>query len=282
MHLLSLAWPQTLRLHASPSFTFTSFPPAQPSLLRGLGPLEASRAWTFVVLRVPGPLYPRVHYKAPQKGRDKGSEVHRIQPGCRARPNSGTAWPHSVSPRGDQQGPCTADLPVSHSRRRRVLVSEHRVTQGASLGTPGSLAVWKHGRRGGVRTGLGTQSLCCSSAWTSSRWASSSFPTQVQKDPRQPLTQQFTCQLPTCQVFAKTKTLKMCSPGSRTLPSPAPVSPGGLAASRAPEGFAFFLCNQILTSFAGLCSVMAFSSVPPEKFVSFCINNKSVEMYFLK
>lgn len=49
---------------------------------------------------------------------------------------------------------------------------------------------------------------------------------------------------------------------------------GGYSSVRR-DGFAFLLCNQILkTRFTGLHSTMAFCYVPPEKFVSFCINNK--------
>lgn len=251
----------------------------------GLGTREASRAWLAAVLRVPGPLHPRVHCKAPQRGRDTGPDVHGAQPGCRARPDGGPAWPpHPGSPGGDQRGPCTAGLPVSRSRRRCWGVAQGHAGRAPCGPRLCCRAGAQWAGRGGHRRGV-PGACAAASARGVIALGTSLLPHPSTEDPHQAPAPQCTCQLPTCQVFAKTQTLQMCGPGSRmqgpALPSPR-VAWGAAAAPRAPDGFAFFLCNQILNSFAGLCSAMAFSSVPPEKFVSFCINNKSVEMYFLK
>uniref|UniRef100_UPI004038A792 uncharacterized protein LOC143388601 n=1 Tax=Callospermophilus lateralis TaxID=76772 RepID=UPI004038A792 len=63
---------QMLRLHSCPSSTFTSFAPAQPSLPQRPGYTGGHRAWLLVVLHVPGPLYPRVHFEVPREGETRG------------------------------------------------------------------------------------------------------------------------------------------------------------------------------------------------------------------
>lgn len=77
----SLAWPQMPRLHSCPLLHLHQLRSClSPHCPGGPGPQEASSAWLLVVLHVPGPLYPRVHYREPQRGRDRGQRcVERIQ-----------------------------------------------------------------------------------------------------------------------------------------------------------------------------------------------------------
>lgn len=216
------------RLHSCPLLHLHQLRPClSPHCPGGPAAQEASSAWLFGVLHVPGPLYPRVHYREPQRGRDKGSEVHEMQPAAEqgltvAQPGCLTLRHQERTSRDHAQ---LTRVPSCLPFQKGAGKSEHRVMLGVSLNREDSCSVgaWRAGRDG--RAQGAPEPVLLQVCVEVTALGASLLPTQRRRTSPNPSAQQFTCQLPPCQVFAKTKTLKKTrSPGPRTqgpaLPGP--------------------------------------------------------------